>query len=70
MSILKFKTNINCAGCISKITPFLDNQQGIDSWKVDTNDPDKILTVKSNGATKEDVEANLEKVGFKGEIID
>lgn len=69
MSTLKFKTNINCGGCISKVTPFLDDQQGIDSWKVDTNDPDKILTVESNGATEADVENTLKKIGFKADII-
>jgi len=70
MSTLKFKTNINCGGCISKVTPFLDDQQGIDSWNVDTNDPDKILTVESNGATEEDVETTLQKIGFKAEKIE
>lgn len=69
MSTLKFKTNINCGGCVSKVTPFLDKQQGIDSWKVDTNNPDKILTVESKGATDEDIETTLKKIGFKAEKI-
>lgn len=69
MKTLKFKTNINCGGCISKVTPFLDKQEGIESWEVDTTNPDKILTIESDGATEEDVKATLQKVGFKAEAV-
>ncbi len=70
MKTLKFKTNINCGGCVSKVTPFLNNQEGVESWEVDAVNPDKILTIKSDGATKEDVKATLQKVGFKAEAVD
>ncbi|MEF3079827.1 MULTISPECIES: heavy-metal-associated domain-containing protein [Flavobacteriaceae] len=70
MKTLKFKTNINCGGCVSKVTPFLNNQEGVESWEVDTVNPDKILTIKSNGASEEDVKATLQKVGFKAEAVD
>ncbi len=70
MKTLKFKTNINCGGCVSKVTPFLNKQEGVESWEVDTNNPDKILTVETNSATEEEVKATLQKVGFKVESID
>ncbi|MDT0650887.1 MULTISPECIES: heavy-metal-associated domain-containing protein [Flavobacteriaceae] len=70
MKTLKFKTNINCGGCVSKVTPFLNKQEGVESWEVDTNNPDKILTVETNSATEEEVKATLQKVGFKAESID
>jgi len=69
MKTLKFKTNINYGGCISKVTPFLNEQKGVDSWEVDTDNPDKILTIESNGTTEEDVKAALQKIGFKTESI-
>ncbi len=69
MKTLKFKTNINCGGCVSKVTPFLDKQEGIDSWKVDTNNPDKLLTVECNQITEEDVKMTLQRIGFKAESI-
>jgi copper chaperone len=69
MKTLKFKTNINCGGCISKVTPFLDKQDGVESWEVDTTNSDKILTIESDGATEEDVKATLQKIGFKAEAI-
>lgn len=61
----KFKTNINCGGCVSRVTPFLNKVEGIDSWKVDTSDENKILTVQSNGATSEDIIKAVEKPGFE-----
>tara|TARA_R110000765_G_scaffold9911_2_gene30822 strand:+ start:12121 stop:12339 length:219 start_codon:yes stop_codon:yes gene_type:complete len=69
MKTLKFKTNINCGGCVSKVTPFLNKQEGVDNWEVDTDNPDKILTVESNGASEEDVKATLQKIGFKAESV-
>ncbi|SFN39712.1 copper chaperone [Bizionia echini] len=70
MKTLKFKTNINCGGCVSKVTPFLNKQEGVESWEVDTNNPDKILTVETDSATEEEVKVTLQKVGFKAESID
>ena len=46
METLKFKTNINCGGCIAKVTPALNSLHEIVKWEVDTTNPDKILTIK------------------------
>ncbi|NLP58951.1 heavy-metal-associated domain-containing protein [Lutibacter sp. B1] len=70
MKTLKFKTNINCSGCISKVTPFLNKQEGVESWEVDTANPDKTLTIESNCASEENIKATLQKVGFKAEPVD
>ena len=70
MKTLKFKTNINCGGCVSKVTPFLNKQESVESWEVDTANPDKILIIESNGATEEDVKTTLQKIGFKAESVD
>lgn len=70
MSTLKFKTTINCKGCVSKVKPFLDKEEGVESWEVDVENPDKILTVESNGATEEQVQTTLGKIGFKAESLD
>lgn len=45
METIKFKTNIKCAGCIAKNTPFLNEAVGEDNWEVDVQSLDKILTV-------------------------
>lgn len=64
-----FKTNINCGGCIAKVTPFLDEVKGISNWNVDTENKNKILTVVSNGITESVVIDTVQKAGFKIETI-
>jgi len=61
----QFKTNINCGGCVASVKPHLDKAEGICHWSVDTDNADKILTVQSNGITKEQVIETIRKAGFK-----
>jgi len=65
MSTLTFKTNINCGNCIKSVTPHLNSVTGITSWKVDTDNADKILTVETDTVTATEVKQAVEKAGFK-----
>ena len=65
----KFKTNINCGGCIATVTPFLDSAVGAENWKVDTTDPSKILTVQAAGIEQEVVKEAVQKAGFTIEEV-
>lgn len=47
MKTLKFKTNINCGGCVKAITSKLNQLDSITNWQVDTDNLDKILEVQS-----------------------
>lgn len=67
MKTLKFKTNINCGSCVRAVTPHLNKLEGISEWQVDTNNPDKILEVKSESVDAEDIKTTVEKAGFKAE---
>lgn len=69
MKELKFKTNINCGGCVAKVTPALDGADGICDWKVDTNVADKILTVHSDGIPEEEVIKTVREAGFSIEPL-
>ncbi|OOG75480.1 heavy-metal-associated domain-containing protein [Flavobacterium sp. A45] len=64
-----FKTNINCAGCVAKVTPVLDTTNGIETWTVDTTNRDKILSVISNGISKSEIIDTVQKAGFKIEDL-
>ncbi|MBN8786824.1 MAG: heavy-metal-associated domain-containing protein [Terrimonas sp.] len=66
---LQFKTNINCSCCIASVKPFLDKAEGITEWDVNTTDKNKILTVKSEGITVQQVIDTVQKAGFKIESI-
>lgn len=67
MKTLKFKTNINCGGCIAAVTPFLNSEKEILSWEVDTTDKNKILTVTTESLSAEMVQQVLEKAGYKSQ---
>ena len=69
MKTLKFKTNINCSGCIRSVTPFLNGEKEIAHWEVDTVNPDKILTVSTDTLTADEVEEVVKKAGYKAEKI-
>ena len=69
MEKLQFTTNINCGGCIAKVTPFLNEAIGIKEWAVDTTDPKKILTVQTDQLKEKEVIEVLNKAGFKAEKI-
>ncbi|BFG71203.1 hypothetical protein KACHI17_20840 [Sediminibacterium sp. KACHI17] len=70
METLKFKTTIKCMGCVSKATPFLNEVVGSENWKVDVNNPDKVLEVTANGNTAaSDVVKAVQEAGFKAEPI-
>ena len=66
---LKFKTNINCSGCVEKVTPFLNDANGICHWDVDTANKDKILSVHSEEITEEEVIQKVQDAGFKIELL-
>lgn len=69
METLKFKTNIKCGGCVATVTPFLNQEKSIEKWQVDTNNPDKILTVEGSTVNEEEVIEAIEKAGFKIEPL-
>jgi len=65
MSTLRFKTTINCGGCIKAVTPSLNKEVGANNWQVDTASPDKVLTVTSGQVSMAQVLAAVEQAGFE-----
>lgn len=65
----QFKTNIKCGACVATVTPFLNEIAGEGNWLVDTQNPNKILTVPTDKATPEAVKAALQKAGYKAEVV-
>ncbi len=63
MEKLKFKTNINCMGCVAKFTPHIENAEGVQAWAVDTTTPDKVLTIEGD-LTEQEAVALVKKAGF------
>jgi len=67
METVQFKTNIKCSGCIATVTPVLNELVGEDNWEVDLQSPDKILTVSTEQAGKQEIKQAIEKAGYRAE---
>ena len=65
MKTLTYKTNINCGNCIKSVTPFLNELDNLDDWRVDTDDADKILTVTIDDEHEDAVVSAVKKAGFE-----
>lgn len=65
MKTLQFKTNINCSNCIRAVSGFLNDIPSIREWSVDTDNPDKVLTVTGDEVTVETVTEAVEDAGFE-----
>lgn len=68
METSKFKTNIKCAACIAKVTPYLNESLGSGHWEVDIADPSKLLTVKGE-ISESIIQEALKKAGYKAEKL-
>lgn len=68
MKSYKFKTNINCNGCINTVTPYL-NQLEPAEWKVDIKDKRKILEVHSDQITEKDIIDKVKEAGYEIEPL-
>ncbi|MDI9258170.1 heavy-metal-associated domain-containing protein [Flavobacterium sedimenticola] len=69
MKTKQFKTNINCMGCVTKITPILNEVIGENQWEVNIRHKDKILTVPTTNLNTEKLVNDLKSSGFKVESL-
>ena len=69
MKHYQFKTNINCSGCIAKVTPHLNETEQICHWNVDTSNPVKMLSVATESLDENAIIKLVEKAGFKAEKL-
>ncbi len=67
MNTYKFKTNINCGGCVASVTPHLNSNRDIKNWNVDTTNPNKLLTVESENLNEGAIKSLVERAGYKAE---
>ena len=69
MKQYQFKTNINCGGCVAKITPVLNADKRVAIWNVDTTNPSKVLTVETVDLKGEEISQLLQNIDFTAEAI-
>ncbi len=64
----RYRTTLNCGNCLAAARPALD-ALGAESWSVDLEVPERILTV-SGDVAPEAVAAALDEAGFEAELLD
>nr|WP_114779131.1 heavy-metal-associated domain-containing protein [Botryobacter ruber] len=69
MKTYKFKTTINCGSCVRAVTPHLNKMEGVKEWKVDTDNPNKVLEVTTDSLEPQEIQSTVQKAGFKAEEI-
>ena len=69
MDTLKFKTTIKCSGCIATVTPHLNELKGVVKWEVDLEDPNRVLSVESSGASEAQIMDTVTAAGYKIEKL-
>ena len=73
MNTLKFKTSLKCAGCVNAIKTSMDKINGIISWNVDLNKPEKIVEVVTDSPNEQELSNSIMQAitlaGYKVEKI-
>jgi copper chaperone CopZ len=65
MKTMQFRTNLNCGSCVAAVTPLLDGERAIEHWHVDTQAPEKTLTVEGEGVSADRVRSLVAQAGFR-----
>lgn len=69
MEIIKFKTDIENDEALSRVAPYLDKEESISRWKLDTGNTEKILSISGTDLDPQRIENVVKQAGFKAEII-
>jgi len=64
MKHLQFSTTINCSSCVRAVSPTLNELLGAGNWSVDTQDPNKILTVLQEHINVETLVDSIIRLGY------
>lgn len=64
MENVKLKTDLHCDHCVAKVTPILNEADGIKNWSIDTEDGVKILNAVGSGANAKYIQDLLGQEGY------
>jgi len=72
--ILRFQTTLQCGGCLQKVSPHLNNIEGIYDWNVKLDHVDKLLKVKADPEKVDEVvgavQEAFEQEGYAANLIE
>ena len=66
-----FSTTLSCKRCLAKVQPKLDSIQWIQSWSIDWDHPQKLLTVDAfPPGSPQQVIDSLKQAGYDGQFVE
>jgi hypothetical protein len=69
MEVLVFKTNLQRADDVERVTSTMNDEQRILKWTVDREDCDKVLRVESDHILADEVAALIRGAGYSCEEL-
>ncbi len=69
MEVLVFKTNLQQADDVERVTTTMNEEQRILKWTVDREDCDKVLRVESDHILADEVAALIRQAGYSCEEL-
>lgn len=69
MEILKFKTNVDSDKGVEKLGTYLNKEESISRWQLDTNSPEHLLSVSGHEVDPQRVKNLVDKAGYKAEVL-
>lgn len=69
MEVLVFKTNLQQADDVERVTSTMNDEQRILRWTVDREDCDKVLRVESDRILADEVAALIRQAGYSCEEL-
>lgn len=69
MKIFKFKTNLHNQENVTKVAAFLDKEDNISNWQVDTDSEENILSLSGENIDPQKIENALAEAGFKAQVL-
>lgn len=59
-----FESTIRCSSCLEKVTPLLTQFDGIQSWQVDLQVPQRYLTIEAEELDVARLTEALSQIGY------
>ena len=69
MEKIVLKTDLSCKHCVMKVEPVLKSEKGIVSYSIDLQNPNKTVTIESNGTDIEQLIKGFQNAGYLAEVI-
>lgn len=69
MEKIILKTDLSCKHCAMKVEPVLKAEKGVVEYTIDLENPQRLVTIQSDGANIDSIIAGFKKAGYLAEKV-